>query len=215
MNPMMNRMNVSAAPTNSGMPGNMSMQMGGMQQQQMQPGNNMNPQSMGGGVNSPGQMQMMGAQGQGMGDMQGGMNRKPTQQEMMMGMQQSNMYARGMPANSSYLRQSPSPSNNVVQSSNPGSVGIPSIPAPSPVLVPSPQNITQTKQMMSHSPGSALNTPGQPNSVPSPLNLQEEKIYREKYRQLTKYIEPLKRMIAKIGQHDGMFIILLGVVCVR
>lgn len=45
-----------------------------------------------------------------------------------------------------------------------------------------------------------LNTPGQ--AAPSPLNPQEEHLYREKYRQLTKYIEPLKRMITRKGSDD-------------
>lgn len=47
-----------------------------------------------------------------------------------------------------------------------------------------------------------LNTPGQANAAPSPLNPQEEHLYREKYRQLTKYIEPLKRMMARMGSDD-------------
>lgn len=47
-----------------------------------------------------------------------------------------------------------------------------------------------------------LNTPGQTGAAPSPLNPQEEHLYREKYRQLTKYIDPLKRMIARIGSDD-------------
>lgn len=56
---------------------------------------------------------------------------------------------------------------------------------------------------MAPSPSSTnLNTPGQTGAVPSPLNPQEEQLYREKYRQLTKYIEPLKKMIARIGSDD-------------
>lgn len=56
---------------------------------------------------------------------------------------------------------------------------------------------------MAPSPSSvSLNTPGQAAAAPSPLNPQEEQMYREKYRQLTKYIEPLKRMVARIG-NDG------------
>lgn len=56
---------------------------------------------------------------------------------------------------------------------------------------------------MAPSPGSVnLNTPGQAVAVASPLNPQEDQLYREKYRQLTKYIEPLKKMIARIG-NDG------------
>lgn len=56
---------------------------------------------------------------------------------------------------------------------------------------------------MAPSPSSTnLNTPGQTGAAPSPLNPQEEQLYREKYRQLTKYIEPLKKMVARIGQDD-------------
>lgn len=52
---------------------------------------------------------------------------------------------------------------------------------------------------MAQSPSSSVNTPGQAGAVPSPINPHEEQQYREKYRQLTKYIEPLKRMIGRIG----------------
>lgn len=57
------------------------------------------------------------------------------------------------------------------------------------VMAPSPSNTN-------------LNTPGQTGAAPSPLNAQEEQLYRDKYRQLTKYIEPLKKIIARIGQDD-------------
>lgn len=56
---------------------------------------------------------------------------------------------------------------------------------------------------MVQSPSSInLNTPGQSGAAPSPLNPQEEQLYREKYRQLTKYIEPLKNMMARMGSDD-------------
>lgn len=59
------------------------------------------------------------------------------------------------------------------------------------VMAPSPSNTN-------------LNTPGsgQMNAAPSPLNPQEEQLYREKYRQLTKYIDPLKKMMARMGSDD-------------
>lgn len=50
-----------------------------------------------------------------------------------------------------------------------------------------------------------LNTPGQSGAVPSPLNPQEEQLYREKYRQLTRYIEPLKAVLARMGSDDEKF----------
>lgn len=55
---------------------------------------------------------------------------------------------------------------------------------------------------MAPSPNASVNTPGQAVAVPSPLNPADEKQYRDKYLQLTKYIEPLKRMIARI-EVDG------------
>lgn len=63
--------------------------------------------------------------------------------------------------------------------------------------------MSQRSAVMVQSPGSInLNTPGQSGTVASPLNPQEEQLYREKYRQLTKYIEPLKAMMARMGSDD-------------
>jgi len=77
---------------------------------------------------------------------------------------------------------------------------------PSPALVP--QSSPQMMQMQNpqrnirqQSPSASINTPGQVTGN-SPFNPQEEALYREKYKQLTKYIEPLKRMLAKIS-NDG------------
>jgi len=57
------------------------------------------------------------------------------------------------------------------------------------------------------SPGSSvpsLNTPMNPssNAGPSPL-AQEDIAYREKVRQLSKYIEPLRKMIARMGNEGN------------
>ena len=52
---------------------------------------------------------------------------------------------------------------------------------------------------MVSSPSNSLNTPGQAVPTPSPGNLLEDQQYREKIRQLSKYIDPLRRMIAKAG----------------
>jgi mediator of RNA polymerase II transcription subunit 15 len=51
------------------------------------------------------------------------------------------------------------------------------------------------------SPSSSLNTPAVANS--SPCSSQEEQVYRDKVRQLSKYIEPLRKMIAKSGDEDA------------
>lgn len=74
----------------------------------------------------------------------------------------------------------------------------------SPALVPSPSPqvgmIGQRSVGMAPSPSGSLNTPGQAQPAPSPL--QDEQAYREKVRQLSKYIEPLRKMIARMG-NDG------------
>lgn len=76
----------------------------------------------------------------------------------------------------------------------------------SPALVPSPSPQVggmmgaQRSVGMAPSPSGPLNTPGQAQPAPSPL--QDEQAYREKVRQLSKYIEPLRKMIARMG-NDG------------
>lgn len=53
---------------------------------------------------------------------------------------------------------------------------------------------------MTPSPGNvSLNTPGgQSQPTPSPIS-SEEQAYRDKVKQLSRYIEPLRRMIARSG----------------
>ncbi|EAL39227.3 AGAP009886-PA [Anopheles gambiae str. PEST] len=189
---------------------------------QMNPGVAMGPGGVvgpagGGGVMGPGPNQMLGAGGAGgpgagqQGNFVGmganAMVRKPP--EMMPG---GNVYpgsggaVRSVTPNN-FLRQSPSPS--VPSPVGPGAHGPPSHPGqmiPSPALIPSPNphmgGVAQ-RSTIGQSPGGSLNTPGQPGgAVPSPLNPQDEQLYREKYRALTKYIEPLKRMIAKMENDD-------------
>ncbi|XP_037048630.1 mediator of RNA polymerase II transcription subunit 15-like isoform X1 [Bradysia coprophila] len=128
------------------------------------------------------------------------MARKP--QEMMMNNNQNMYQVRNVGPNQ-FFRKSPSPSSTTspanIASSHQNQM------VPSPALVASPQmpNMQQRNVMgMAPSPSSSINTPGQAVAVPSPLNPHEEQQYREKYRQLTKYIEPLKRMVARIG-NDG------------
>uniref|UniRef100_A0A182UWV3 Mediator of RNA polymerase II transcription subunit 15 n=1 Tax=Anopheles merus TaxID=30066 RepID=A0A182UWV3_ANOME len=189
---------------------------GQMGQLTMGPGGVVGPAG-GGGVMGPGPNQMLGAGGAGgpgagqQGNFVGmganAMVRKPP--EMMPG---GNVYpgsggaVRSVTPNN-FLRQSPSPS--VPSPVGPGAHGPPSHPGqmiPSPALIPSPNphmgGVAQ-RSTIGQSPGGSLNTPGQPGgAVPSPLNPQDEQLYREKYRALTKYIEPLKRMIAKMENDD-------------
>lgn len=55
-------------------------------------------------------------------------------------------------------------------------------------------------------PGLVLTcAPGNPNSVMSPAGATslEDQQYMEKLKQLSKYIEPLRRMINKIDKNEG------------
>lgn len=140
-------------------------------------------------------------------NMQQTMGRKP--QEMMMNSPSSVFQGVRNVTPNQFLRQSPSPSvpSPVAMNQNiPGNSMVPSpalVPSPSPQMPGSmmgPQR--SVGSVMAPSPSSCINTPQQANAVPSPLNPQEEQLYREKYRQLTKYIEPLKRMIARMGNDD-------------
>uniref|UniRef100_A0A1L8DHB7 Mediator of RNA polymerase II transcription subunit 15 n=2 Tax=Nyssomyia neivai TaxID=330878 RepID=A0A1L8DHB7_9DIPT len=185
-----------SGPMNPGGMGGMVPMGGGMMGPTnvvMQANQQMNPNAQGGGM-VPNAGQMNPAQLVGMQQM----NRKGP--EMMM-QQQGGVFpgVRSVTPNQ-FLRQSPSPSVP-----SPASMGQPHqqgmVPSPAMVPSPSPQSMAQgpprSMGVMSQSPSSTLNTPGQA-SVYSPLNPQEDLLYREKYRQLTKYIEPLKRMIARM-----------------
>lgn len=186
-----------------GGPGNLQQQQG--QQQQPPTAPNVGPGQMntgGMGNNMPGNQ--MGNQGNFVPIGANPMVRKP--QDMMTGGQ---VYPGGTVRSvtpNQFLRQSPSPS--VPSPVGQGSLGPQSHPGqmiPSPALIPSPspQMGSVPPRNIGQSPGSNLNTPGQPGgAAPSPLNPQEEQLYREKYRSLTKYIEPLKRMIAKMENDD-------------
>lgn len=59
----------------------------------------------------------------------------------------------------------------------------------------------------SPSSGISLNTPAPNQPTPSPNN--DDDAYRDKLRQLSKYIDPLRRMIARIG-NEGNFNYLLN-----
>ncbi|GJQ67481.1 MED15 [Trypoxylus dichotomus] len=138
-------------------------------------------------------------QSQMLGQMQS-IQRKPGE-SMMMNAPNANFPRNPTPTQ--FLSQSPSPS---VQS--PAGMGGPQTTnqmVASPALAPSPSsqmNIMggQRSVGMAPSPSSSLNTPGQPNQ--SPMAMQDEQAYREKVRQLSKFIEPLRRMIQKMG-NDG------------
>ncbi|PIO29604.1 hypothetical protein AB205_0124160, partial [Aquarana catesbeiana] len=77
------------------------------------------------------------------------------------------------------------------------------MPSPSPQPSQSPASARTPQNFSVPSPG-PLNTPGNPNSVMSPAsnNQSEEQQYLEKLKQLSKYIEPLRRMINKIDKNE-------------
>ena len=100
------------------------------------------------------------------------------------------------------------PSPNMVQGNSPG--GQMMMPAQSPMgptghFVPSPQNpnVPSPQRMgMAPSPSqTSIRTPGSHNQSHNPEHQQTDE-YLEKVRQLGKYIEPLRKMIAKIGNED-------------
>uniref|UniRef100_A0A336LVV1 Mediator of RNA polymerase II transcription subunit 15 n=1 Tax=Culicoides sonorensis TaxID=179676 RepID=A0A336LVV1_CULSO len=175
--------------------------MGNPQQNQMQ-------------MNQMAGMQMNQGQGNPMGpgirpQIPPGMN--PAQAQAMMQQQQMQQQQQAMggpqgPINTGMMMNSgmartpgvPSPINSMSQQ---GMI-------PSPALIansPNPQiQMMNRPQIIAQSPSQPLNTPMRPGeTAPSPLNAHDDQLYREKYRQLTKYIEPLKRMIARMGNDDG------------
>ncbi|XP_061701485.1 mediator of RNA polymerase II transcription subunit 15 isoform X2 [Syngnathoides biaculeatus] len=76
-------------------------------------------------------------------------------------------------------------------------------PSPSPQPSQSPSTARTPQNYGVSSPG-PLSTPGNPNSVMSPAGAasQEDQQYMEKLKQLSKYIEPLRRMINKIDKNE-------------
>ncbi|KAK7602242.1 hypothetical protein V9T40_009683 [Parthenolecanium corni] len=120
-----------------------------------------------------------------------------------------------VPVQSPFLRQStPPPNVSPVPMSSLNSMNN---AIPSPVMVPSPNNTLQVPSSsglvsVMRQAGSApvpsptgsvtLNTPGNPlQMTPSPLSADEQ-AYRDKIKQLSKYIEPLRRMISRFGNGD-------------
>ena len=100
------------------------------------------------------------------------------------------------------------PSPNMVQGNSPGGM---MMPAQSPMgpgghFVPSPQNpnVPSPGQRIGMAPSpsqTSIRTPGSNQQAHNPEHQQTDE-YLEKVRQLGKYIEPLRKMIAKIGNED-------------
>ncbi|KAJ0000896.1 hypothetical protein NQD34_005916 [Periophthalmus magnuspinnatus] len=94
-------------------------------------------------------------------------------------------------------------------SSQPNSVSSGPAPSPSGVFQPSPSpqpaqspSTARTPQSYNVSSPGTLNTPGNPSSVMSPGQSLEDQQYMEKLKQLSKYVEPLSRMINKIDKNE-------------
>ncbi|KAL8180659.1 UNVERIFIED_CONTAM: mediator complex subunit Med15 [Gekko kuhli] len=104
----------------------------------------------------------------------------------------------------------PQPSPQPGQPTSQPNSNVSSGPAPSPSsFLPSPspqpsQSPAAARTPQNFSVPSPLNTPGNPNSVMSPASSSqsEEQQYLEKLKQLSKYIEPLRRMINKIDKNE-------------
>lgn len=201
-------------PSQNAMPGQMPMQMqnqmGGQMPVQMGGGIGMQGQVVGPGQMGPGGMQMGpgGMQGPMMGTMSQIQQPKPNQSNSIM-MNPNSMGGGG------YVRQ-PGPGQMFVQSplqasaQSPAGGGLSQPPSASPALAPSPGSSMvmmggPRPPCMAASPGASLNTPGQPGQSPlaSGGALPEEQAYREKIRQLSKYVEPLRKMITRMGNDDG------------
>ncbi|KAM9094412.1 mediator of RNA polymerase II transcription subunit 15 [Sarcophilus harrisii] len=93
------------------------------------------------------------------------------------------------------------PNSNV--SSGPAPSPSSFLPSPSPQPSQSPASARTPQTFSVPSPG-PLNTPVNPSSVLSPASSSqaEEQQYLEKLKQLSKYIEPLRRMINKIDKNE-------------
>ncbi|KAF6082091.1 mediator complex subunit 15 [Phyllostomus discolor] len=93
------------------------------------------------------------------------------------------------------------PNSNV--SSGPAPSPSSFLPSPSPQPSQSPVTARTPQNFSVPSPG-PLNTPVNPSSVMSPAGSSqaEEQQYLDKLKQLSKYIEPLRRMINKIDKNE-------------
>lgn len=129
-------------------------------------------------------------------------------QEMMMPNQGPGQFQPVRNVAPNFLRQSPSPM------SVPSPIGLSqsqhNTMVASPAMVPSPQAPMSNQRpgmqnVMAPSPSANMNTPGQPQGdyVQSPMNPHDDQIYREKYNQLTKYKEPLKKVIQRVGPENN------------
>ncbi|KAG7311809.1 hypothetical protein JYU34_002892 [Plutella xylostella] len=223
-NPMGNQLQGQLGPGMQGqMMPNMAMGNQGMQVPMGQQGMGQMQCGQVGGLG--GQMQQQGMQGQMPGQMGMGGNQMVSMgmlQHMgrVGGKEAGGMLGAGYsraPPPGQFLRQSPSPSAmSPMQGPSPASMGVMGGPmqsplplgpmggcagvgSPSPSAPPHMQHHPQQQQRgvtmnMVASPSSSLNTPVGGQGSPG----GEEAAYRDKVRQLSKYIEPLRRMVHRM-----------------
>ncbi|KAI5096506.1 mediator of RNA polymerase II transcription subunit 15 isoform X1 [Silurus meridionalis] len=93
--------------------------------------------------------------------------------------------------------------NSVSSGPTPSPGGFQPSPSPQPSQSPATARTPQSYSMQVPSPG-PLSTPGNPSSVMSPASVSqsEDQLYMDKLKQLSKYIEPLRRMINKIDKNE-------------
>lgn len=165
----------------------------------------MNPQ--GGGMMPvrppPNQMvNPMAAMGQAQNIMQNQTMQQMRKQELLMPNQvpagNLNFPVRSVTPN--FMRQSPSPMSPIGLGQQHSIASPAMVPSPQAPMSNQPRGSVGIQNVMAPSPSAPMNTPGQPiSSVQSPMNPVDDQIYREKYNRLTKYKEPLKKMISRVG----------------
>merc|ERR1719495_992571 len=108
---------------------------------------------------------------------------------------------RGMPSSAFGMR--PGSNMQIRQPTNQGPSPLPynqspqmKNPSPGGTIPPSPVGAQNRSNSLAPSPSSQVNTPLNPAS-------QEDKEYLEKVKSLEKYIEPLRKMILKVGNEDN------------
>ncbi|GIY89896.1 mediator of RNA polymerase II transcription subunit 15 [Caerostris darwini] len=115
----------------------------------------------------------------------------------------SNMPNQGPNSNQSAV---PSPASHHNQNISSQMVQSPAVYGQSPnsQIAPSPAGSYSVRTPGAPSPGSALNTPIPAGPAPSPINRSsQDDCYLEKRKQLSKYIEPLKKMINRIDKDEN------------
>ncbi|XP_008070499.1 mediator of RNA polymerase II transcription subunit 15 isoform X7 [Carlito syrichta] len=123
------------------------------------------------------------------------------QQTAVQTAQAAQMVAPGVQPSPQPGQPSSQPNSNV--SSGPAPSPSSFLPSPSPQPSQSPVTARTPQNFSVPSPG-PLNTPVNPSSVMSPAGSSqaEEQQYLDKLKQLSKYIEPLRRMINKIDKNE-------------